>query len=204
VQRFALSDFAIPDFSVDGRTVLDVGCGNGHALAYPHFARAKERVGIDVDTAAIDQGSAKFPELKLIYGSAEHIQFAPEAFDVVISRVALPYTDIRAAMSEINRVMKPGGDLFLTMHDWYHQWEFLSGALKKRALRRVLDHAYILSASAVFIATGRVPTRPGRGTRETFQTEGCMRRELGRAGFSDVAFRRTPRHWRITARKPAF
>jgi hypothetical protein len=87
------------------------------------------------------------------------------------------------------------------MQDWRHQAEFLRGAIKFRAGKRVLDHVYIAAASAVFFATGKVQTRPGRGTRETFQTEGSMRRELARAGFSDMAFRRTVRHWRITARK---
>jgi ubiquinone/menaquinone biosynthesis C-methylase UbiE len=194
-------DFAIPEFSMDGLSVLDVGCGNGHALAYPHFERAKERVGIDVDSAAIAEGSAKFPAVKLMYGSAEKIPLPDQAYDVVMSRVALLYTDIRVAIGEIDRVMKPGGHLFITMHDWRHYFEFLGGAIKMRALRRVLDHAYIAGASAVFAATGKVPTRPGRDTRETFQTEGGMRRELKRAGFSDIRFSRSPRHWRIAAVK---
>jgi ubiquinone/menaquinone biosynthesis C-methylase UbiE len=72
------SDFAIPEFSVDGRTVLDVGCGNGHALAHPHYSRAKELVGIDVDTDAIDDGRGKFPGVWLIEGSAERIPFPDE------------------------------------------------------------------------------------------------------------------------------
>lgn len=194
-------DYAIPVISMDGKAVLDVGCGNGDALMHPHYASAKARVGVDVDTEALADGRARFPELQLMHGSAEALPCPAEIYDVVISRVALPYTDIRTAMSEIRRVMKAGGDLFLTMHDWRHQVEFITGAIRQGALKRVLDHAYIVPASAAFIATGRVPSRPGRGTRETFQTERSMRRELGRAGFSSVAFSRSPRHWRITAVK---
>lgn len=188
-------DFAIPDVSVDGRAVLDVGCGTGYALRYSHYSRASRLVGIDVDRDAIAEGRAKFPELLLLYGSAEAIPFDACTFDVVVSRVALPYTDIRLSLSEIHRVLKPGGDLFLTMHDWYHQWEFLRGALKEGAPKRVLDHAYILPASLVFITTGKLISRPN-GTRETFQTERSMRRELKRARFQDATFSRSPRHWR--------
>lgn len=192
-------DLAIPSICMDGLTVLDVGCGNGHALMYPQYANAR-RVGIDVDTDAIAAGCAKFPELTLMHGSAENLPLPPETYDVVVSRVALPYTDIREALAEANRVMVPGGHLFLTMHDWRHQWEFLSGAIKKLAFKRLLDHVYIVAASTVFIAIGKVIKRPS-GTRETFQTEGSMRRELRMAGFADVAFSRTARHWRVTAKK---
>jgi ubiquinone/menaquinone biosynthesis C-methylase UbiE len=194
---FQSSDFAIPAISMDGLAVLDVGCGTGYALMYPQYAKAS-RVGIDVDKDALAEGCVKFPQLKLIYAGAEKIPFPPETYDVVVSRVALPYTDIRVSLAEIHRVIKPGGHLFLTMHDWRHQLEFFRYGL--RSPKRVLDHVYIALASAVFIATGRVPTRPD-GTRETFQTEASMRRELERAGFYDVKFSRTTRHWRVTAER---
>jgi ubiquinone/menaquinone biosynthesis C-methylase UbiE len=194
-------DFAIPAINMDGHAVLDVGCGNGYALMYPQYAKAKERVGIDVDAAALAEGTAKYPELKLVYGGAEKLPFTNESYDTVVSRVALPYTDIRTAMSEIHRVMKPGGHLFLTMHDWRHHAGFFGSALTNRAVKYVIDHVYIAVASAVFIVTGKVPKRPWNGTRETFQTEGSMRRELAISGFSDAAFSRTAKHWRVTAKK---
>jgi ubiquinone/menaquinone biosynthesis C-methylase UbiE len=197
---YAQPDFAMPTFSMDGLTVLDVGCGNGWALAHPKFAKAKLLVGVDVDLAALTAGNVKWPKLRLIYASADSIPLNG-VYDVVMSRVALPYTDIRAVLTELYRLTKTGGDLFLTMHDWRHQAGFLADAIKRRAIKRIVDHAYIVAASFKFMATGTVPTRPGRDTRETFQTEGRMRKELMRVGFSDIAFNRGQHHWTITARK---
>jgi SAM-dependent methyltransferase len=195
-------DVALPPFPIAGRRVLDVGCRDGATLMHSAYASAGERCGIDVDAAEICKGARAHPELKLCVARAEELPYPDAHFDVVISNVTLPYTDIRRALAEIHRVMKPHGHLLVTLHDWRHQALFLWDAVKLRAAKRCLDHTYICMATAAYLVTGRVPVRPFggmRGTRETFQTAGALKRDLGR--FSQVAFDRTQRHFIVTARK---
>jgi ubiquinone/menaquinone biosynthesis C-methylase UbiE len=123
-------------------------------------------------------------------------------FDVVISRVALPYTHIPTALKEAFRVLKPSGRIFLSMHDLRLQLEFLDEAISARSTRRVLDHAYIFSASALFNLTGICLSRPwksGTASYETFQTFRRMHKELVKAGFWNTSSRRVAHHFIVEA-----
>jgi ubiquinone/menaquinone biosynthesis C-methylase UbiE len=192
-------EHALPDTRMSG-SILDVGCGNGEALS--HFTRSKYRVGIDIDSQALACGRMQFPGINLVEAPAEKIPESLGRFDVVMSRVALPYTEIRLSLGQIYSALEMGGEIFITMHDWRHQLLFLNEAVKLGAIKRVIDHIYIAYASIVFAMTGKSPDRPWwRGFRETFQTQSSMRRELKRVGFSRIVFTRTNQNWIINARK---
>ena len=49
------------------------------------------------------------PNIRLVCAAGENLPFADERFDLVFSRVALPYMDINRALREIARVLKRGG-----------------------------------------------------------------------------------------------
>jgi len=197
----AIHQFALPKTQPSGR-VLDVGCADGAALMHPFYRKATERHGIDIDAEAIGHGRWRYPSLNLIVGDAGKPLPYPDAhFEMVISKVSLPYVDLRMAIPECARVLASCGQLFLTLHDFRYFVRQFTNALKARAPRRVIDHAYILGASLAYIATGYVPARPWDGSRETFQTKSAIRRDLGRVGFGAVEFERTARDWIITARK---
>jgi ubiquinone/menaquinone biosynthesis C-methylase UbiE len=194
---------ALPSFPIAGRSVLDIGCADGASLMHSHYQGASKRCGVDVDRAAIEQGWREYPDLEIAIANAEDLPYEDASFDVVISKVTLLYTDLRKSFAEAHRVMKPGGDLFLTTHDWRHHCYHFGRALKTRTVKRSLDHVYILGASAVYIATGHVPARPWNGTRETFQNRGSLRRGLTLAGFVGISFERTARDFIVTAKKAA-
>jgi ubiquinone/menaquinone biosynthesis C-methylase UbiE len=95
-------------------TVLDMGCGAGHAsfAVAPH---AKEVVAYDiappmlatVDGAARERGLAN---LRTQQGAAEMLPFADHSFDWVISRMsAHHWHDVPLALAQVRRVLKPGG-----------------------------------------------------------------------------------------------
>jgi len=190
----------LPTFSVTGKRVLDVGCCSGEALT--HFLDASDLCGIDIDAQAIAQGARQYPQLHLREGRAESLPYSDASFDVVVSRLALPYTDIPQALTEIRRVLVPGGDVFLSMHTWRMQARWFAESLRGLALKRCADHLYIVGATAAYLATGNVPARPWNGQRETFQTEGNTRRDLIRAGFVDITFTHPDGKLIVEARKP--
>ncbi|CAB3790637.1 putative methyltransferase YcgJ [Paraburkholderia ultramafica] len=109
LRMLAESIAATPD-----ATVLDMGCGAGHAsfAVAPH---AKEVIAYDiapqmlatVDGAAKERGLAN---IRPQQGAAETLPFADHSFDWVISRMsAHHWHDAPRALAEARRVLKPGG-----------------------------------------------------------------------------------------------
>jgi SAM-dependent methyltransferase len=194
--------FALPSYPLDGLTILDVGCQDGDAFSHPMFAHAKALFGLDVDWQAIRDGQRRYPHLKLVVSSAESSPLHSSLFDVVMSRVSLPYTHIPTSLAEIHRSMKPGGRLYISMHDLRLQMEWLRDAFKHRAWKRIADQAYVFPASWLYNLTGICLPRPWNRQYETFQTEQRMRKELERAGFINVTSQRIGHHWVLEALKP--
>jgi ubiquinone/menaquinone biosynthesis C-methylase UbiE len=116
--------------------VLEVGCGLGTDGA--QFARAgAEYTGIDLTEAAVDLARKRFAVSGLRgdfrVSDAEKLDFADESFDLVYSHGVLHHTpDIDAAVSEIYRVLKPGGRAMVML---YHRGSY-NYQIGIRVLRR--------------------------------------------------------------------
>jgi SAM-dependent methyltransferase len=192
----------LPPFDMRGKTVLEVGCATGVDLTHGTYAEAAERCGIDIDAEAIETGRALYPALDLRVARGEAIPFPDGYFDAVLSRIALPYMDIPTALSEMNRVMRSGGYLFASWHDWGGKQEWLLDPIRGLTWKRTLDFPYIAVASITYRVSGRIPPRPWNGTRETFQFGSHIPRILAGAGFVSVTCERSQHHLRTTARKP--
>jgi len=99
--------------------LLDVGCGTGallERLSKSHPAALLSGVDPVPEMLAIARRKLP-PEAALREGWAERLPFASGEFDVVVSCNAFHY--IRqpiAALSEMGRVLRPGGQLVIT--DW--------------------------------------------------------------------------------------
>ncbi|MGZ8847922.1 MAG: class I SAM-dependent methyltransferase [Pyrinomonadaceae bacterium] len=96
-----------------GLKVLEIGCGLGTDGA--QFAKAGAHyTGIDLTDASIELARKRF-ELFGLKGEfrvadAERLDFADDSFDLVYSHGVLHHTpDIDAAIREVHRVLKPGG-----------------------------------------------------------------------------------------------
>ena len=195
------SRFAIPEYSVDGMTILDVGCSTGENFTSSRFAHASALYGVDIDREAIHAGQRKYPHIRLSVDPAEKLPFGNAFFDLVISHLALPYTNIPVALKEMYRVLKPGGYLNLNMHDVHMQLRWLKEAIRTRAIKRIVDHAYIFPASILFNLTGVCVGRPWNNRRETFQTVKGMRKALFAVGFTHITTERKGRLLSFEARQ---
>ena len=109
-----------------GRTIVDLGCGTGYWLR--HYALEAARVvGIEPDPelrAAAVQTAAELPGTEVLAGSAEHLPLPDASADVVHARFAYffpPGTD--AGLTEVLRVLRPGGSLVAVDND-YRSGEF--------------------------------------------------------------------------------
>jgi 2-polyprenyl-3-methyl-5-hydroxy-6-metoxy-1,4-benzoquinol methylase len=103
-----------------GRSVLDVGCGNGYVLS--KYAReGAQAYGIDLTGTGIDLTSKRFAlhGLKGTFAqaSAEDLPFPDRTFDCVCAMGVLHHTPEPArAVDEIFRVLKPNGRLILMVY----------------------------------------------------------------------------------------
>jgi SAM-dependent methyltransferase len=100
--------------------VLEVGCGDGRA--FPHYSRRVTSVlAIEPDAtaraaAAERTRSARVP-IEVVDGTAEAVPAADGAFDVVVLIWVLCTVDEPAvALSEVRRVLAPGGELRFYEH----------------------------------------------------------------------------------------
>jgi SAM-dependent methyltransferase len=92
---------------------LDVGCGEGRfcRLMRDHGIEA---VGIDPTRALIEEARRRDPSGRYEIARAEELPFAAGCFDLVVSYVALlDIPDFRAAISEMARVLRPGGSMLV-------------------------------------------------------------------------------------------
>src|SRR5205085_6774151 len=107
---------------LDARRGLDVGCGAGQELLPFAGQPGAVCIGSDVTPEAGLAGRELFASrppagrIAFVRAAAESLPFAAGSFDVVICRLALPYTDNARCLSELARVLRPGGVLLLKIH----------------------------------------------------------------------------------------
>ncbi len=194
---------SLPEVSADDRTVLDVGCGVGQTLVATPFHAGARLCGVDLDPAAVARGKAMFPELELAAGAAESLPFRSELFDLVTSRVALPFTDVPRAVSEIFRVLRPGGRVWFVLHRPVMELRELWVAARHRKPRLAAVALHALANGVLLHAAGRLIPLPGAGTYRSFQTAGGFSRMMRRVGFTACKAERCGGQFVFTARKPA-
>lgn len=106
--------------------MLDLGCAYG-ATMIPFRDRGWDVHGIDPEEASVLFAQQKL-NLPVVYGFGEDLPYESDSFDLVISLGALEHVhDFHAAMSELNRVIKPGGHVFIRMRHnrpWGVIWEY--------------------------------------------------------------------------------
>jgi ubiquinone/menaquinone biosynthesis C-methylase UbiE len=192
-----------------GEKVLDIGCGAGQTL----IAACAYRVpgegglcvtcsrndcpiwgyGIDIDERALKLGAAWSQRMVLRSGRAENIPFGDAEFDVIVSRVALVYSDLPRSAREMRRVLKPGGRLWLTLHPF----SMVLRRSKERNWKGQLYRMYFALNGLIFNLTLHSVALFGK--HESWQSGFGMKRLLTRNGFTNVQVSRSDRCFLVTA-----
>ncbi len=144
-----------------GERVLDVGCGEGAFTA--ELARAGALpVGVDVAEEPLRRARARHPELELRLVDADGAwELADASFDVVWAGEVIEHVlDTAAWLSEVRRVLRPGGRLLLSTPA--HRAAASRGA---RALQACVRRALRPAGRSPALLQPRHAHRAGRGLR---------------------------------------
>jgi ubiquinone/menaquinone biosynthesis C-methylase UbiE len=101
--------------------VLELGVGSGLNLAFYDPATVEHVTGIDPSTPLLARARTRAAEvdipIELALGRAEELPFDTGRFDSALVTYSLcSVTDPAAALAEVRRVLKPGGELVFVEH----------------------------------------------------------------------------------------
>ena len=144
------------DINANGKRVLDVGCGPGNLLVALSADIPELLVGVDVDAIFLGVGRSKIEQLirtpsmppALLRAALPTLPFADASFDLVTCFLVMPHVpDDRAALTELARVLKPGGTLAISGHGFGFPLRYLK--------RFRLKPLQMYLASLIYRCTGK-------------------------------------------------
>jgi 2-polyprenyl-3-methyl-5-hydroxy-6-metoxy-1,4-benzoquinol methylase len=141
---------------MQGKLVLDVGCGMGR------FAEVATRwgarvVGVDLSAAAeVAARNLANRDFVAFQADAFALPFAPQSFDVIYSVGVLHHTpDCEAAVKSLAKYLKPGGVLAVWLYSGYNKWYRVSDFWRRYTSRMKPQtlHAVLKVAVPLFYNT---------------------------------------------------
>ena len=98
--------------------ILDYGCGYGRTLKELSRAGYHNVVGVDFSAAMLTRCRLESPQLSLIRNDGHRLPFKNDSLDAVLlfaTLTCIPQDEAqRALMAEVERVLRPGGLLYLS------------------------------------------------------------------------------------------
>jgi ubiquinone/menaquinone biosynthesis C-methylase UbiE len=146
---------------IKGKDILEVGCGRGGGLSYINRTFApNSAIGIDLNKKAIKFCNKKYSseKIKFFQADAQKLNFEDNAFDVVINiESSHRYSRVDLFLSEVYRILKPGGVLLFA--DFGNQYDLrkLNRQFKNRNFKRLKNE--IITENAVEALKLSTPNR---------------------------------------------
>ena len=100
----------------NGAKVLDFACGNGENGIFSAQSGG-DCIGIDISPEGVENANKNAQDLgvgdkcRFEVMDGENMTFPDNTFDISVEYGALHHVDLEKAMSELSRVMKPGGEM---------------------------------------------------------------------------------------------
>ena len=113
----------------------------GDGLVRFLLGRADRVIGIDIAESVVGVASARNPRLEATRADVRSLPFADATFDVVVSTSTLDHfeteRDLGQALSELHRVLRPGGSLIVTLDNASNPLVALRNVLPYSLLHRI-------------------------------------------------------------------
>ena len=168
----------------EGEAVLDVASGTAYLPSQiaDRLGASGRIYGLDITPAMLVRGAERLAaeghqaRTRLVCGSALAMPLADASFDVALCALGTHHIDVPGLMSEMRRVLRPGGRIVLADVSANRFWRSLAGA----ALLRVLMLGYGLALRSV-------RARAEIDAFDNVHTAGEWRALLAAHGYADIA-----------------
>jgi SAM-dependent methyltransferase len=148
----------MPVSGLDGKVVLDFGCGPGNDLVgFGTFSKPARLIGIDVSPSSLQEARER---LKLHGIAAETILIGPSETSLPIESSSVDYIhssgvihhidDAPKILSELERILKPGGEIRIMVYNYDSVFLHLHVAYLSRIIKGLYRHLPIREAFARF------------------------------------------------------
>ncbi|WP_456271277.1 class I SAM-dependent methyltransferase [Bacillus sp. AK031] len=98
--------------------ILDIGCGTGQTAVFIKEMFGSRVTALENHPIMVQKARKRFQsegaEVELVEASADSMPFKHEKFDLITCESVLSFADRKAVLTEVKRVLKPGG-LFLAV-----------------------------------------------------------------------------------------
>lgn len=129
----------MPVAGMDGKDVLDFGCGPGHDLVgFGVYSKPRRLVGADLSESSLGQAKLRLElhgvkaELVKLAQDEPVLPFADASFDHVHSSGVLHHTpDPKALLREFHRMLRPGGTCRIMIYNYNSLWVHLYVAYQR-------------------------------------------------------------------------
>jgi ubiquinone/menaquinone biosynthesis C-methylase UbiE len=120
--RNRLIEQTVRRFFARATSALEIGCGTGYSLrALRNALPGAELTGTELFEEGLAIARQRWPNITLMQADARALPFGSSDFDLVSAFDVLEHIDDDAgALSELRRVLKPGGGVILTVPQ--HRW----------------------------------------------------------------------------------
>jgi ubiquinone/menaquinone biosynthesis C-methylase UbiE len=99
------------------KSILDIGCGTGYFLSLLEHYDA-QLTGIDISDTQLKIAQEVLPRGLFQVANMESLPFADNSFDYVVANNSIQFSpDTDKALAEIYRVLKPGGQMIISLWD---------------------------------------------------------------------------------------
>ena len=104
-------------------------------------SRTKHLLGMDASHTVLQMAKRRYPNLQMISADVRSLPFVNGAFDGIVSNSTLDHfksvDELHAALKELHRVLRPGGQLILTLDNPTNPIIFLRNILPYGVLRKI-------------------------------------------------------------------
>lgn len=105
--------------SLEGKKVLDVGCGNGRDCKYI-AEKGFEINGIDLSVGMLKIAKERIPEGNFEVMDMTNMTYPENSYDGIVSNCSLfhvPIEELPRTLANFKKILKPNGKLFLTLQE---------------------------------------------------------------------------------------